>query len=104
MSSRDAKNQRSSDQQRVEVSATDVERPQARDELLMQAVLAFQEGRLDEAESLAERTLRLVPRFSPALQLLGMIAGRTGRGALAIKWLREAAARDHESADTRIEL
>lgn len=104
MSSGDGKGSRSSDRQGGEVGAAGVERQQARDELLMQAVLAFQGGRLDEAESLAERTLRLAPRFSPALQLLGMIAGRTGRGSLAIKWLREAAARDQESPDIRVEL
>lgn len=94
----------SSDRQGAKADAAGADREQARDALLMQAVLAFQAGRMDDAESLAERTLRLAPRFAPALQLLGMLAARTGRGPLAIKWFREAAARDPESPDIRIEL
>jgi tetratricopeptide (TPR) repeat protein len=80
------------------------DRREARDALLLQAVLAFRAGRMEEAEALAERTRRLEPRFFPALQLLGMIASRTGRRSVAIKWLREAAAGDPTSADIRLEL
>lgn len=70
----------------------------------MQAALAFRAGRLSEAEELCQRILALEPRFSPALQVLAMIAGQTGRIALGISLLREIIARDPQSADARVQL
>jgi tetratricopeptide (TPR) repeat protein len=77
---------------------------ETRDDLLMQAVVAYQADRLSEAEDLCRSILAFHPRFFPALQVSAMIAGRTGRTALGIKLLREVIALDPQSADARAEL
>lgn len=75
-----------------------------RDSLLLNAALAYQAGRLLEAENLCRDIVAADARYAPALQLLGMIAARTGRSDLAIKLLGEAISLEPRSVDARIEL
>src|SRR5437868_396006 len=78
--------------------------PEFRDELLLQAVIAYRADRLGEAEGFCQRILELERHYPPAMQLIGMIAGRTGRTALGIEMLREVVTQDPSSVDARNEL
>jgi tetratricopeptide (TPR) repeat protein len=75
-----------------------------RDRRLYQAVLDYQAGRYDAAEATARELRAAAPQLFPAVLLLGMIAGRTGRAAQGVELLREALALDHRSAEARSEL
>jgi len=87
-----------------DAQGSDTAAAERRDQLLLQAVIAHRDGRIDQAERLGQMVLAEEPRYPPALQLLGMIAGKTGRTALGINLLREAIVRQPESVDCRIEL
>ncbi len=67
-------------------------------------MLAYQAGRYEEAEGEARALRSAVADFFPAVLLLGMIAGKTGRSAEGIELLRAAVALDHRSAEARGEL
>jgi len=71
------------------------------DRLLLQAVLAYRADRMDESERVCQQIVSVEPQHAPAMLLLGMIAGRTGRRPLAIELLRKALALDPRSADAR---
>ena len=60
--------------------------------------LAQQEGRLDEAAELYERSLSIVPSVSPALIRLGQVYAAQNRPAAAEWVLREVLAKDPASA------
>ncbi len=75
--------------------------PEARDQRLYEAVVAFQDGRYAEASA---RPLAEIPRYFPALLLMGMIAAKTGRATEGIEFLRSAIALDRRSAEARSEL
>lgn len=75
-----------------------------RDQLLLEAVHAFQAMRLREAEDLGLKILTISPGYPPALQMLGMIAGRTGRTALGIDLLRKVVRIEPQAVDARVEL
>jgi len=76
----------------------------SRDALLLEAAVAFQAQRLREAEALCVDILAHDPRYPPAMQLLGMVAARTGRPALAMQLLRDVVSLDRQSVDARNEL
>jgi tetratricopeptide (TPR) repeat protein len=78
--------------------------PETRDRRLYDAAVAFRAGRYDTAEAAGRALLAAAPEFFPALLLLGMVAGKTGRPAEGIALLRRAVARDRRSADARNEL
>jgi tetratricopeptide (TPR) repeat protein len=75
-----------------------------RDALLLEAALAFKAHHLRDAEALCTDVLALDARYPPALQMLAMIAARTGRPAMAIELFREVVLLDRRSADARNEL
>jgi tetratricopeptide (TPR) repeat protein len=77
---------------------------EVREQLLLQAVLAYRSDELADAEALCQQLLAQSARFAPAKLLLGMITGKTGRPQLGIESLREAMALDPEYLDPRIEL
>ena len=76
----------------------------SRDALLLEAARAFQAQRLRDAEALCVDILALQARYPPAMQMLAMIAARTGRPAMAIELLRDVVSLDRRSADARNEL
>src|SRR5689334_7978597 len=76
----------------------------SRDALLLEAAVAFQAQRLREADALCVDILAHDPRYPPAMQLLGMVAARTGRPALAMQLLRDVVSLDRRSVDARNEL
>jgi len=78
--------------------------PESRDALLLQAALAYQAQRLRDAEALCVDVLALEARYPPAMQMLAMIASRTGRPAMAIELLRDVVSLDRRSVDARNEL
>ena len=53
-----------------------------------------QAGRLAEAEGLYTRILAAAPGHADCLHLMGVLAGQTGRGELAVRLIGEAIARD----------
>lgn len=75
-----------------------------RDNLLLQAVVAYRAERFEEAEKLCQQLLALEPDHAPAMQVLGTIAGRTSRIADAIRLLRRAVELDPSLVDARNEL
>jgi tetratricopeptide (TPR) repeat protein len=75
-----------------------------RDALLLEAALAYQAHRLRDAETLCADVLALDRRYPPAMQMLAMIAARTGRPAMAIRLLRDVVLLDRRSVDARNEL
>jgi tetratricopeptide (TPR) repeat protein len=77
---------------------------ESRDALLLEAARAFQAQRLRDAEALCVDVLALDPRYPTAMQLLGMIAARTGRPAMAMQLLRDVVLLDPRSIDARNEL
>jgi tetratricopeptide (TPR) repeat protein len=82
-------------------AATRIER---RDALLLQAALAYQGQRLDDAEALCADVLALDSRYPPAIQMLAMIAARTSRQSIAIQLLRDVVSLDRQAVDARNEL
>ena len=76
----------------------------AREQLLLEAVLAHGSGALAEAADKCDRLLDLDPRLVPALVLRGTIAGKRGDRQLGIKLLRRAAALDRRSGAALDEL
>jgi tetratricopeptide (TPR) repeat protein len=75
-----------------------------RDGLLMQARLAYREGQFSSAAALCKQLLVTVPRFVPAMVLLGMLEARTGRTSQAIRLLERAVKVDSNSVDAWNEL
>ena len=61
-------------------------------EALMIAVKHHQEGRLHEAEKIYRDILRVEPRHSDSLHLLGVIAHQTGNHGIAIELIGHAIA------------
>jgi tetratricopeptide (TPR) repeat protein len=78
--------------------------PEPRDALLLEAALAYQAQRLRDAEALCVQILALDARYPPAMQMLAMIAARTGRPAMAIELLQDVVLLDRRSVDARNEL
>lgn len=72
--------------------------------MMLEGVRAFQATRLREAEDLGQKILAISPGYPPALQMLGMIAGRTDRTALGIDLLREVVRIEPQSVDARVQL
>ncbi len=60
--------------------------------LLAEACRLAERGDLDEAARVCQRVLRREPAQAEAFHLLGVIAGRCGDGALAVRWTRQALA------------
>ena len=75
-----------------------------RENLLAHARLAYRDGRFAVAETLCERMLAVAPRFTPAMQLRGMVAASTGRSALALRLFREVLNIDPKSVEAWNEL
>ncbi|HLF58972.1 MAG TPA: sulfotransferase [Alphaproteobacteria bacterium] len=67
--------------------------------LFAQALSAHQAGRLDEAEALYRRTLRLDPGHAEAHNWLGVARQQQGDGGAALEYLRKAVALAPGSAD-----
>ncbi|HZU91915.1 MAG TPA: sulfotransferase, partial [Stellaceae bacterium] len=66
---------------------------------LAAAIAAFRAERRDEAERLCREILGEEPGSLPALHMLGMLAARGGRNAIAIPLLREIVAREPRATD-----
>lgn len=58
--------------------------------LLESAVQQARDGKLDRAEQLLEETLRLAPRYAPALHLLGVVLLNRGSSERALEFLQQA--------------
>jgi tetratricopeptide (TPR) repeat protein len=72
---------------------------EAQDPRLHAAVAAQEAGRLDEAERLCRQILADDPVHLPATHLLGILAGQTGRNALAIELLTTVVTREPRSVE-----
>ena len=70
---------------------------QMRDRQLGEAMRAYRAGRYGEVETGVRRMLAAAPDFFPAVLLMGMVAGKTGRASLGIELLRRALALDRKS-------
>ena len=75
-----------------------------RDAIFLRAALAWQSDRLEEAEALCNEVLAIDRRYAAAVQLLAMIAARTGRNAIAITLFRNVIALDPRLVDARNQL
>ena len=85
-------------------SPGDTAATERRDARFLQAALAWQANRLDEAEALCNDVLAADRRYAPAVQLLAMIAAKTGRIDTAIAFFRDVVALDPRSVDARNQL
>ncbi|HEY0760295.1 MAG TPA: tetratricopeptide repeat protein [Acidisarcina sp.] len=68
--------------------------PRSTAQLLQQALLLQQQGRLDEAGSLYGEILRLEPRHSQALHFTGLVAHQRGQQAAALHFMSLAIVED----------
>lgn len=78
--------------------------PEERDRRLYEAALAYHAGRYGEAEAEARALIGAAGRWFPALLLLGMVAGKTGRADEGIGLLREALLLEPRSVEAHGEL
>ena len=62
---------------------------------------ALQQGRIDEAERMAQQVLARAPRDVEALNVLGLVALRRGDTGLAQRWLERAAEADPKHSSTQ---
>lgn len=89
---------------RQEVNAFLKAKPGNAHALLMDATVAFLEGRLERARELAQTLLRVSPRHPKVLFLSGLTEARLGSLALAETQLTQAVAVDPEAEQPRLEL
>ena len=72
--------------------------------LLKDAVSAYGDGRVHDAERLSRQILAQQPDHVPALQIMGALAGQTGRLPLALRVVQKAASLQPELGSARIQL
>jgi tetratricopeptide (TPR) repeat protein len=72
--------------------------------LLKDAVSAYGDGRAHDAERLSRQILAQQPDHLPALQIIGAIAGQTGRLPLALRVVRKAVSLQPDLVSARIQL
>jgi tetratricopeptide (TPR) repeat protein len=68
------------------------------------AVQRAQAGELERAEQLLRETLRLAPRYAPALHLLGVVLVNRGSSQPALEALRQASALNPLNAETYFQM
>ena len=74
------------------------------DSLFEMAVQRAQGGELDRAEQLFRETLRLAPRYAPALHLLGVVLLNRGSSERALEVLQQASAFNPLSPDIHFQM
>lgn len=74
------------------------------DTLFETAVQRAQGGELDRAEQLFRETLRLAPRYAPALHLLGVVLLNRGSSERALEVLQQASAINPLNADIHFQM
>jgi tetratricopeptide (TPR) repeat protein len=79
-------------------SGTDISR------LLKAAIAAYRDGRGDEAERLSRQILAQQPDHVAALQIMGALAGQTGRLPLALRIVQKAVSLQPDLASAHIQL